>query len=323
MADLRNLDVRQLAALDAIATTGTFGRAAEKLGYTQGAVSQQIAALERMVGAPIFDRPGGPRPPMLTPLGAVLLNRSRDLLARIDALGEEVDRVRDGRAGVLGLGAFQSVSAVVLPRVLAQMRKRFPNLGYRIVNADDDDELLAALESGAADIAFTGAATADISAEPILADPWVLLAEPGKFANGRVAVADLSGQPLIGQRTDAWQRQSERELRTAGIEPNFVFRTSDNTTVAAMVRAGIGSAVVPLLASMDHAAGLVIHPLDPAPSERQIFIARPTQRTIPPSTEVFVEITRSVCRRLTASMEASMEASMQTSMDGSMSPEVR
>ena len=61
MAGLRDLELRHLGALDAVVAEGTFARAAERLGYTQSAVSQQIAALERVAGHKVFDRPGGPR----------------------------------------------------------------------------------------------------------------------------------------------------------------------------------------------------------------------------------------------------------------------
>ena len=64
-----SLELRHLLALDAVASEGTFGRAAERLGYTQSAVSQQIAALERAIGGAVFDRPGGPKPVRITPLG--------------------------------------------------------------------------------------------------------------------------------------------------------------------------------------------------------------------------------------------------------------
>src|SRR4029453_13943609 len=93
---LRDLEIRHLIALDAVATEGTFGRAAEKLGYTQSAISQQIAALERVVGGKLFARPGGPRPVELTPLGSEVLEVARDLLTRIETAGHKIDRCRSG-----------------------------------------------------------------------------------------------------------------------------------------------------------------------------------------------------------------------------------
>ena len=63
------LEMRHLLALVAVVETGTFSGAAERLGYTQSAVSQQVGTLERMVGTPLFERPGGPRPVRLTTAG--------------------------------------------------------------------------------------------------------------------------------------------------------------------------------------------------------------------------------------------------------------
>ena len=65
------LDLRHLIALKAIADEGSFGKAAERLGYTQSAISQQIAALERIVGLRLIERPGGPRPISLTEAGRI------------------------------------------------------------------------------------------------------------------------------------------------------------------------------------------------------------------------------------------------------------
>src|SRR6186997_2539609 len=120
------LDLRHLVALKAIADEGTFGRAAEKLGYTQSAISQQIAALEKVVGGKLFDRPGGPRPVELTPLGSEVLDAARDLLNRVDAAGQRIDRFRSGEIGQITVGTFQSTSAAVLPLVIGRLRENFP-----------------------------------------------------------------------------------------------------------------------------------------------------------------------------------------------------
>lgn len=70
------LDLRHLIALKAIADEGSFGKAAERLGYTQSAVSQQIATLERIVGLRLVERPGGPRPVSMTEAGRTLLRHA-------------------------------------------------------------------------------------------------------------------------------------------------------------------------------------------------------------------------------------------------------
>ena len=67
------VELRHFAALQAVASEGSFGRAAERLGYTQSAVSQQIQTLERIVGEKLVERPGGPRPVSLTEAGRLLL----------------------------------------------------------------------------------------------------------------------------------------------------------------------------------------------------------------------------------------------------------
>ena len=79
------MELRHLLALVAVAETGTFSRAADRLGYTQSAVSQQIGSLERIVGTLLFERPGGPRPVRLTTAGEMLMTHARAVLARVDS----------------------------------------------------------------------------------------------------------------------------------------------------------------------------------------------------------------------------------------------
>jgi DNA-binding transcriptional LysR family regulator len=112
------LEMRHLLALVAVVETGTFSRAAEQLGYTQSAVSQQVGTLERMVGAPLFERPGGPRPVRLTAAGEVLLTHARAVLARVNSAATDLRALASGEQGELRVGTLPSVGTKVLPRLL-------------------------------------------------------------------------------------------------------------------------------------------------------------------------------------------------------------
>src|SRR5712692_11878921 len=92
------LELRHLIALKAVSDEGTFGRAAASLGYTQSAISQQIAMLERIVGQRLIDRPGGPRPVSLTEGGELLLRHAEAIAARLQAAQADLVALEAGDA---------------------------------------------------------------------------------------------------------------------------------------------------------------------------------------------------------------------------------
>src|SRR5688572_21953062 len=110
---LPGLELRHLVALVAVADHGTISKAAGELGYTQSAVSQQIAGLERAIGAPVFDRHGGPRLLTLTEVGTALLDHARAVLGRLRTAEADVRAVLAGENGVLRVGTLQSVGTRV------------------------------------------------------------------------------------------------------------------------------------------------------------------------------------------------------------------
>src|SRR5881392_1638575 len=112
------VELRHFAALQALADEGSFGRAAGKLGYTQSAISQQIAMLERIVGERLVERPGGPRPVTMTEAGRLLLRHAESIIARLQAAQADLAALSAGEAGSLRVGTFQSVGAKVLPAVM-------------------------------------------------------------------------------------------------------------------------------------------------------------------------------------------------------------
>ncbi|NVJ92721.1 MAG: LysR family transcriptional regulator, partial [Methylocystaceae bacterium] len=118
------MDTRQLKTLLAIASHGTFARAADRVGLTPSAVSQQIQALELELNVPLFDRSS--RPPELTPQGAQVLELAKHMLQ----LEENVKASLKGEhvAGTLMLGSVRSSALNLLPRAIVKMRSQYPEL---------------------------------------------------------------------------------------------------------------------------------------------------------------------------------------------------
>jgi DNA-binding transcriptional LysR family regulator len=275
-------DLRLLATLDAVAVESTFGRAAERLGYTQSAVSQQIAALEKSVGGAVFDRPGGPKPVRLTPLGILVLDHGRELLGRAAAAEEAVERFRAG-AGRVDIGTFQSVTNALLPTVVRRLRDEQPAADVRLFEEESAVPRIGELDL----LFFDGRVGGDVEQTRILIDPYAVVARRGVFPPGPVPLAALDGVAMVAQPPICDQARVEREYVAAGVAPRIVFRTADNRGVLSMVRAGLGIAVLPRLAMEVRPEDdvLTAHPLDPALAPREIWLAWPANRTLSPLAE--------------------------------------
>lgn len=293
---LQDIEFRQLRALQAVATEGSFGRAAERLGFTQSAISQQIAALERAVGDRVFDRPGGPRKVELTPIGAVLLRHAASILGQVRTAEDELRSLRAGEVGRLQIGSFQSVSVKVLPLVIGKFRSERPGLTVRCEESDDNDELVARLLADELDLTFLigDPHHEQLDLIEVLVDPFVLVSSVAE-ERVRLSTADLGGVPMITQQPCACQAVIDVVLRERGVEPDYVFRTNDNAAVQAMVRAGMGRAIMPFLAVEQADPGVVMCSLDPEIQPRRIYIARRRGRTLLPAAERFIELAAEVC----------------------------
>ena len=296
MPSIRDVELRHLTALVAVADEGSFARAAAVLGFTQSAVSQQIAALEKAVGLPVFDRPKGPRPAELTPAGELLLGHARELLGRVDVVGAELDRLRRGITGRLVIGTFQSVSARILPPLVGQMRAEVPEVDIGLFETDDQMQLVDGILSDELDLAFTvDADDPRIQSELLGYDPFVVLARAGELPGPVATPADISDHPLIGQPGgNVCQLLVEQRLADAGVRAEYVFRSQDNGAVQGMVRSGMGRAVMPMLAIDPDDPGIDVLALDPPIAPRTIQLTRRTGRSLPPAADRFAELARDV-----------------------------
>ncbi len=294
MIAVSDLEVRHLLALRAVAETGTFGRAAERLGYTQSAISQQIAALERILGDPVFDRPGGPRPVELTALGELLLGHATAILDRVGTAVHDLERFRAGTTGRVDVGSFQSVLTAVVPPVLGRLRAERPDVEIRLVQEEDNDVLVEALLSNRIDVSFLLHDDPRVDGVELFVDPFVVVSRADEVGDGPFATDLLDGAPLVAELVNACQLQIDAGLRAQGVEPEVVFRTNDNQAVAAMVRAGMGQAVMPLLAVDTEDPRLAVRALDPPIPPRHISVAWRRGRALAPAAVRFVELAREV-----------------------------
>ena len=245
------VELRHLAALQAVAEEGSFGRAAIRLGYTQSAVSQQIATLERLVGERLVERPGGPRPISITEAGTVLLRHADGIVARLRAAQADLAALRDCSAGSLRIGTYQSVGARVLPEVILRFSTAHPQVDVQL-SESEDAALLRLVEAGDLDLTFIQLPLPEgpFDAIELLRDPHVLVVQAGSpLAAGPLpSLHEVGEQPLIGYRNCTSGNQLEAHLRLRGLVPEVVFRSDDNGTMQGMVAAGVGVALMPLLA---------------------------------------------------------------------------
>lgn len=295
------IELRHLAALDAVARHGSFRRAATSLGYVQSAISQQIAALERVVGQSLVERSrGGGRGVRLTEAGQLVLQHSDAILARLTAAQADVAALTDGSAGTLRVGITQSVGVRILPRLMQRFAAEWPNIRLRPTEASEDLALYDAVERGDAELSFVELPTpkGPFEAVALMPDPYVLVVgKDSPFARGPIAIDDLADVPLIGHSDCRGLARVEAQLRARGAAPEFVFRSDVNATIQALVGAGLGAAVLPWLA-VDHANDLTATRELPELSPRVIAIVRHSDRYHSAAARAFVEAAREVCAGL-------------------------
>ena len=295
------IELRHLLALQAVADEGSFGRAARSLGYTQSAISQQIAALERIVDQQLIDRPGGPRPVTLTGAGTLLLTHARAITARLAAAQADLDAFGNGDSGPLRIGTYQSVGARILPTLLSAFRDEWPDVDIRLVESHDDHELLELVERGDVDVSFCvfPLEGGPFESVELMRDPYVLVAPADSPLSKREKIPTLReilDLPLISYRTCRTTQRVEERLRLAGREPEVVFRSDDNGTVQALVASGVGVALVPRLTVDLADESIAVIELGDRVPPRIIGVAWHADRQLTPAARMFIQAAEAVCR---------------------------
>lgn len=299
-----DLDLRHLRALIAVADEGSFIGAAYELGISQAAVSQQIKGLEKAVGERVFDRPGGPRPVTLTPAGRALLDQAHAVMSTLAAAEQELAHLSSGTGGRLAIGTYQSVSVQLLPDVVSRFLAQAPDVSVGLTEHARNEDLVDELLAGQLDVTFLAGPfeNDDLDLTTLGTDPFVLLlqadgdlaqAHPGR----RFPTLELNDVLMVGEPDPQNGAASMTAgLRALGVRPRYAFRSYDNGAQQGMVRAGVGPAIMPLLATDPTDPGIVVKTLDPPLEPRTIMLATPHGATRAPATDAFIKIAKTECR---------------------------
>ncbi|SDT82716.1 DNA-binding transcriptional regulator, LysR family [Streptomyces sp. TLI_053] len=244
--------------LSAVLATGSFAKAADLLGYTASAVSQQIGVLERASGLVLFER--GARSVRPTSAAIALGQQSTRVLAELAALEDEARALASGSRGLLRLGSFPTAQATLVPSALARLAQGCPTAD---VTLDEEElpELVRLVASGGLDTALVYAYDRvhqqwppGVVVTELLRESLFVLLPPGDPAAQveQVRMADLRGRRWITCHEDtAGARSTANLCSSAGFGPQVAFRSNDYNVIGAMVRAGLGVALVPELAVTD------------------------------------------------------------------------
>jgi DNA-binding transcriptional LysR family regulator len=294
------LDLRHLLAFAAVAESRSFARAADSLGYTQPAVSQQVAQLERIVGQRLFERSSGRPEATLTNAGGLLLEHVDVLVARLTAARQDLLDFSRGEAGTVRIGAFQSALARVLPRILSRYGELWPAIHIESLESSNDESLLALVRAGELDFAF---ALLPVDEEVfeyrvLVHDRFVLISKRASRVRPLSSLEELSSEPLILYRTCRSATALVAHLELHASELNIVFRSDDNTAIKEMARAGLGAAILPeLWIQLGDNEGLDITPLNDLIPPRVVVLAWRKGRSLTPAQETFVEVATQIHSR--------------------------
>lgn len=297
------LESRQIRMFHEVVRSGSYSGAARTLSYSQPAVSQQMRALERSIGTPLFTRAG--RGLRLTEAGKVLARHSAGILDGLEAAEQQVAAIKHLTAGRVRVCTFPSASATIVAAAVTHLNAANPGIRVQLLEAEPPDSL-DLLRQGECDIVLAFS----YGEEPEL-EPNGLSATP--LLDDEMAVVLPVSHPLARRRTlglsdladETWIAGCPRCRTTfveacadAGFTPDVAFTTDDNLAMQSLVVAGTGVAVMPtLVLSFLRHPQLVARPLRPA-THRAVAAYTLVDYLRVPATATMLEALREVSQQL-------------------------
>ncbi len=270
------MDPRRVLTFRAVAHRRSFSRAARELSLSQPSVSNQVASLEREIGAQLLDRqPGGLR---LTHEGEILLVHADAIAERFELAKEQLAAAAEGQRTRLRIGAFPTALAGLVPAAIARLRHQYPDTKVTVDEGTDD--LSARVRSGELHLAVAFQDSALPRQEPpgierrdLLREQFMVALSPGHPLAGRpeVRLTDLSEDDWTAALPDGLIVGA---CRAAGFEPNLVSITRDQLAIRALIARGLAVTLAPQLLA-DAFSGLVLRPITGTGPTRDVYVLLP------------------------------------------------
>src|SRR6516225_3982362 len=254
------MELEHLRSFLALAGQLHFGRTARLLNVSQ-ALTKRIRQLESEIGGQLFRR--GRSGTYLTEVGRLLFDEAGELVRFADQILNDIRRAARGEIGRLGIG-FGFHTFELVPRVVAQLRRRAPDVQVKLRDMSTREQL-AALSSGAIDIGFVRLpATGDFEQLPVIQDSLAIVRSLEWKGNRHLHLADCREEAFImlsSERSPTFRQHALRLCAKYGFSPRIVQEAHELPTLFALARAGVGIAVVPISACRAGIRGVQVHPI--------------------------------------------------------------
>jgi DNA-binding transcriptional LysR family regulator len=276
------MDLKLLQSFREVAVRRSFSAAADALSFTQPAVSQHVARLERQLGTPLLVR--DTRGVTLTPAGEALLRHAEEILAGVRRAEAHVRELTGAERPLVRLGAFQSAAAALTADAFREVRARHPGVELRL-QAVEPEVGVERVAGGDLDAALV--LGSDLWAPPTapgvelrhVFDDYMLIALPQGHP-----LANRPSIPLAELRDEGWLLSDVggscgdsnivlRACREAGFAPRIEFSSEDYTAVQGMAASGMGVALIPSLVTAALRPDLVVRPIRGQAPMRRILVA--------------------------------------------------
>lgn len=242
----QTIGIKDMRAFFAIVEEGNISHAAQRLGIAQPALSRQMKHLEEKLHVKLFER--GSRRIRLTEAGQVLYSRVENILGMVDGTVREITEIGSGTKGTIRIGTITTSGAMILPDLIAEFRKIYPDVTFEIWEAEGA-RIIELLDSRLIEIAITRTQVDNLAYETLVLpnEPLVMVMNSANVCGRKadtIKLTELRKKPLIIPLR--WKSNFIAACKKLEFEPNIICVSDSIVQDLLMVKMNLGIAMIPV-----------------------------------------------------------------------------